>query len=74
MMTPTQDQLAQEMAALLANLEIVQEYIIEGNLNTASQCYKHSLVQAKRLNYRFNLLNLSTCCTGIPANACDIER
>lgn len=52
------DDLTREIAAIITNFETVQDFVRDGDIETAEELYKRSLNHAKKFGYRFKAENI----------------
>lgn len=52
------DDLTLEIAAIITNFETVQDFILDGDIETAERLYKLSLGHARKFCYRFKAANI----------------
>ncbi|HDR1418574.1 TPA: hypothetical protein QB189_000334 [Pasteurella multocida] len=52
------DDLTREIAAIITNFETVQDFVLDGDIETAERLYKLSLGHARKFGYRFKAANL----------------
>jgi len=52
------DDLTREIAAIITNFETVQDFVLDGDIETAERLYKLSLGHARKFGYRFKTVNI----------------
>nr|DAI22417.1 MAG TPA: hypothetical protein [Caudoviricetes sp.] len=59
------DDVTREIAAIITNFETVQDFVLDGDLETAKTLYAKSLAHAKSFGYRFKTAPVTHECGAI---------
>lgn len=59
------DDVMREVAAVITNFELVQDFVLDGDMETAKALYKATLEQAKKFGYRLATQEINQECGAV---------